>query len=361
MQAKKLKIIQLFKDPVKDLPVIVRDKILGYFKGKELLKLAEVSKSWKAAIDSNHVKRVLSKIKLKIVDGFPKQDFNKLKLNNRPYKHLELFDCFEEEVQLTKRYSPILQTLLINDSFNFNRIRMPACSFPCLKLLELYHTDLSWFDWLGSCTFERINEFRYTHKIDAVSHDLFNDWLDFMSDVLNLMPDLKRLFMRTQIDDIDDLGYIDYQFDLSHADFGHQFPREFLIKQADTMIMLRAGSSIDDACYALEHFENLETFAIDIEDIIDEDDEEEDEELIFDDSDSDCYIYRSYENDERELEPLPIHENIKTLFIRSESETAVHRIITSLVNLETLVFYDTLSIRDVEFLGEFENPHIFIN
>lgn len=340
-EIKKMRVIKLYKDPVKDLPDVCHN-ILTYFKGKELLKLAEVSKSWKLAIDSFHVKRVLSNIKLKIVDGFLKEDLNILKINNRPYKHLELIDCFEEETFLIKRYSVVLETLLIMDSIDFNRIRMPACQFPHLKVLNLFHTDVSWFEWLHSCNFMCLNELRYTHQLNNSNVDFYEDWIDHMSDLFILMPHLKRLYMRTQIDEMDDIAYADYQFELEYADLGHQFPKLFLDKQIDTLRVLRAGGSVDDIYYILDTFENLKVLAIDIEDIDEVEDEEE--------SDDECFIYDSVSEDE---DPLPVHENITTLFIRSESDALVRRIISSLVNLETLVFYDTLTKNDVEFLGKF--------
>lgn len=340
VERKKIKVIKLYKDPVNDLPDACH-KILEHFNGKELLKLAEVSTSWKRAIDSCHVKRVLDNIKLKIVDGFTSKDFNILKLNNRPYKHLELVDCFEEDIFLTRRYSPILESLLIKDSYNFDRITMPACKFPRLTHLVLSHVDTSWFNWLESCNFLCVSELRYTHKFTDSNREIYNDWFDQMSDFLNHLSELKRLFIRTEVYDLSDIGYVDYQFELESGDFGNQFPKEFLDKQFETLKTLRVGCTAEDVYHILYNYENLDTLAIDIESMEDESDEE---------MDSDCGIQALMSKDE--IEDLEIHQNITTLFIRSENDLLNRKIISSLVNLKTLVFYETLTKYDVEFLGK---------
>jgi hypothetical protein len=328
--------VEEFKDPVVKfdialLPFSSQRKIFGFFKGKELLRLTEVSSSWKIIIenDSELTKKIYENVKLTLKDAITKKDFIALTLNKRPYKHLELNDCFEDEDSIIRRLANCLETLTIKDTIDFQRKLLSGYNFPKLQKFSVSHFGFSWLRWLKRCKFPLLTEFRYVHN-----HSMFYNKIEMRfcgehyTEVLNLMPNLKRLYMRVL-----DYEYIDFyepKYKLESVDFGNQLPLDFLAMMRPKLKTLHAGGNCADVCGILENLNELETLALNLVDY------EEDEEI--EEIDLDLSLYP--------------HDSITTLKIDIECGYKFHQIILSLPELRTLICHNYISRPDIYFLGK---------
>lgn len=337
-KAKQARVIRLFQDPMEVLPKNCKLNILKYFKGIELLKMMEVSKTWKYEIESNTtlMNQSMKRIKLLIKDECMKTDVEILMKNNRFYRHLELIDCFEEKFCLMGRYSSLLQSLTIKDSANFFRAVGNICEFPNLRNLTLHHFDDSWFSWLINCSFPNLDEFRYTNNFSVYFDPYRNDWIESLNDFLCKNESLQNLYMRTH--GSYGLDSLETASELTRADFGYGFPFTFLSDHEDTLTVLHAGCTIQHLSIILRSFKNLHTLAIDLMEKFEEEDELEEDE--------DCRVIS------QEIK-LKKHNEIVNLKIQTEEPKIMRQIIDALPELRTLLTYNFFTKKDVEFLGRF--------
>lgn len=341
---KKTRIVKTFHDPMEVLPKKCKFEVLNYFKGKELILLTEVSKTWKKEIESNPMlmNRAINNVKLKVKDEFLKDDIQILTNNKRQYKHLELTDCFEEEDCIIKKLIRSLETLTIKDTANFFRTEMEGYVFPKLLKLCIDHYDDSWFRWLLKCRFPKLNELRYVNTFSRRFSPKYYQWLDTLGEILtDQMGDITHLYMRViKIQDIDNMESV---FELESADFGRKFPKSLIYESCCTLTVLHAGCTLKHLSFILENCENLKTLAIDI--ITDDRDYKDSEE----DSDDDCQIISDSPIDEIMLQ---YHEELETLKIQTETPKVMLKVLRALPNLITLVTYNFFTKTDINILGE---------
>lgn len=350
-------VIKMFQDPMEVIPNLFPTEILKYFKGVELLKLSEVSKSWKTAVDRALNNRILDDVKLTIKDAFTNKKWNIMLANDRKYKHLEMNDCFEENISLLKRFSPYLKSLAIIESMEFNRISQDSHYFPELEQFTLHHYGTTWLKWLSECRFTpNLTEFRYYHKFESFdidTTDIDEDWIDLMSECFENMSDIKHLYLRMTEGEIDVLEVCDLELDLESIDMGFRYAKDFLDQYGLTLRRLRIGCSTTYINHILNYYEDLETLAIFIYDAnscLESDDSERADDS--DDSQSSGEVICSETNLYSEnFDMIPVNLNITTLMIQTNYKNAWKHVIGSLPNLETLILYDPFRVENMEFLG----------
>lgn len=300
----------------------------------------EVSKSWKKEIETNPVlyNQALSNVKLKIKDEFYKEDSAILKSNRRRYKHLELIDCFEEEIGLIPRFSSMLESLTIRDSANFQRTEINPCKFKDLRILSLHHCDDSWIDWLVGCKFPVIKEFRYKSSFSKNFRNNYSHWLDQLDEILYEMDSITHLSMRTDKDDIL-FDSLETTLKLTAIDLGSfQFtvPKSFLLDQIETLTTLSLKCKLNELIFILAgEFENLETLSVDV--LGYESDEEEE-----------TFVSATKHED---IE-IPFNETIQNLKIQTDNPSLLHILLESLPGVTVLITYNFFFKNDVKFLGK---------
>lgn len=345
--SKKLRMIN--QDPMEILPEKCKLEILKFFKGKELLRLIEISTLWKKeiALMPQLMTQAMDNVKLRIKDEFMKDDWKILLKNKRQYKHLELIDCFEEEGGILNKYSRSLLSLSITDTANFHRRNTTGCAFHKLRKLCIDHYDNSWFNWLLTSSFPNLKELRYKNQLNSRFLPHYPIYINSFSEFLMGVDNVEHLYMRVRDDVLQNIIDIEIedQLELKSADFGHQFPKQFLLNHSHSLTILRAGCTMRNVSIILENFKMLKTLAVNIvpdyEEIYSEEEEDEDE---------DCIIIK----DDRSIDDIniPRHDKISMLFIQTETPKMMYKVLKALPRLETLVNYNFISKRDLQFISK---------
>lgn len=326
---------EILKDPVEFdltlLPSRCHQNIFKYFKGKELLRLTEVSASWKVMIESDKIltRKIQDNVKLTLKNAVTRKDQLTLILNKRQYKHLELIDCFEEKDSIIQHLAANLESLSIKDSFDFERKLPFGFKFPKLRKLTVSHYGPSWLVWLQKCKFPALIEFRYEHKYsNNSSMQIFGE--EYI-EMLQLMPKLKRLSFQAL--DYEYLEKFPPDFKLEAVNFEETIPLEFCENMQSTLKSLRGRASFSNVYDLLSIMDEIETLSVSL---VKDDEEDEDE-----------------DNEEETIDLSLEHGNLTNLIIDTYSDYEFRQIIEALPELRTLICYKFMRRHDVEFLGKF--------
>lgn len=321
-------------DPFQILPYNCQHKVLRYINGKDLLKMCEVSTSWKLLIESDEY------LMDKAMNG------TVLKFRESSGKDFDVYGNFTEEEKFLKKlkhmtvhninlirpttlvlYSQSLVNLKIESILYVDTSDIPGCTFPNLQKLEIIYIRNDWINWLLKCEFPSIGELNIEEANDDDNYEE-NKSLRALK-LLSLLPTLKHLRIRLENEVQDDMIEILNRVPCTLETFDYsEFDHYFIRKHVNTLKTLKLQTlAAYDLSFIIRNCVNLEKLLVSVVD---------DRPEVFN------------------RIAAPNHENVKTLEIQSVHMDTLRIFLVYFPNLETLIISrENCQPSDISFFGNY--------